>query len=44
VRRDDASAAISALAAAAGIWCIRVHAVAATADAVRVVERWSADG
>lgn len=43
VRRDDASAAISALAAAAGAWCVRVHAVAASADAVRVASRWAQD-
>jgi dihydropteroate synthase len=35
--RDDASAAITALAAAAGAWGVRVHEVAASADAVRVV-------
>ena len=34
--RDDASTALSALAAAAGIWCVRVHAVRPNADAVRV--------
>ncbi len=34
--RDDASQAITALAAAAGAWCVRVHAVRAAADAVRV--------
>lgn len=34
--RDDASAAVSAIAAAAGAWCVRVHSVPATADAVRV--------
>jgi dihydropteroate synthase len=34
--RDDASAAVSALAAAAGVWCVRVHAVRPSADAVRV--------
>ena len=34
--RDDASTALSALAAAAGIWCVRVHAVRPSADAVRV--------
>jgi len=38
---DDASAAVSTLAAAAGAWCVRVHEVAATADAVRVVARWA---
>ena len=35
--RDDASAATSVVAALAGAWCVRVHEVAATADAVRVV-------
>jgi dihydropteroate synthase len=35
--RDDATAAISTLAAAAGVWGVRVHEVAASADAVRVV-------
>jgi len=43
VARDDASAAISALAAAAGVWCVRVHEVASSADAVRVARRWTAD-
>jgi dihydropteroate synthase len=40
--RDDATAAVSALVAAAGAWCVRVHAVAANADAVRVAARWTA--
>jgi dihydropteroate synthase len=40
--RDDATAAVTALSAAAGAWCVRVHAVAANADAVRVVARWAA--
>ncbi|MEQ7125540.1 dihydropteroate synthase [Actinopolymorpha sp. B11F2] len=40
--RDDASAAVSALAAAAGVWCVRVHAVRPTLDAVRVAARWGA--
>ena len=35
--RDDATAATSVVAALAGAWCVRVHEVAATADAVRVV-------
>jgi dihydropteroate synthase len=39
--RDDATVAVSALAAAAGAWCVRVHAVAANADAVRVAARWA---
>jgi dihydropteroate synthase len=34
--RDDASAAVTALAAAAGAWAVRVHEVAASRDAVRV--------
>jgi dihydropteroate synthase len=40
VRRDDASVAVSALAAAAGAWCVRAHVVAPNADAVRVAKRW----
>jgi dihydropteroate synthase len=35
--RDDAGAAVTALAAAAGAWCVRVHRAASSADAVRVV-------
>ncbi len=38
--RDAATAATAALAAAAGAWCVRVHEVRATADAVRVAARW----
>ncbi len=38
--RDDATVAVTALAAAAGAWCVRVHSVAANADAVRVAARW----
>lgn len=34
--RDGATAAISALAAASGAWCVRVHDVPGSADAVRV--------
>ncbi|MEO3785579.1 dihydropteroate synthase [Actinocorallia sp. B10E7] len=33
---DDATLAVSALAAAAGAWCVRVHNVRPNADAVRV--------
>jgi dihydropteroate synthase len=40
--RDDATVATSALAAAAGAWCVRVHAVPANLDAVRVAARWTA--
>ncbi|MBO0610994.1 dihydropteroate synthase [Myceligenerans salitolerans] len=39
--RDDATAAVSALSAAAGAWCVRVHAVRASADAVRVAAAWA---
>src|SRR3954447_8922879 len=39
--RDDATTATSALAAAAGAWCIRTHAVRGTLDAVRVAVRWA---
>jgi dihydropteroate synthase len=35
-QRDAATAAVTALAAAAGAWAVRVHEVAASADAVRV--------
>jgi dihydropteroate synthase len=38
--RDDATAAVSALAAAAGAFCIRAHAVRASLDAVRVAAAW----
>lgn len=41
--RDDASAAISALAAFAGAWCVRVHAAPASLDAVQVAARFGAD-
>nr|WP_146843455.1 dihydropteroate synthase [Cellulomonas composti] len=40
LQRDHATAAISALAAVAGAWCVRVHEVAASADAVRVAAAW----
>jgi dihydropteroate synthase len=36
--RDAATAAISTLAALAGVWCVRVHAVRPSVDAVRVAE------
>lgn len=42
--RDEATVALSALAAVAGAWCVRVHAVAANADAVRVAARWQGAG
>ncbi|WP_394289181.1 dihydropteroate synthase [Microbacterium sp.] len=40
LERDDATQATTALAAAEGAWCVRVHDVRAAADAVRVVARW----
>jgi dihydropteroate synthase len=39
---DDATAAITALVAAAGAWCVRVHHVPANADAVRVAAAYRA--
>jgi dihydropteroate synthase len=39
---DDATAAITALVAAAGAWCVRVHQVPANADAVRVAAAYRA--
>jgi dihydropteroate synthase len=38
--RDAATAALSTLIALAGTWCVRVHEVPATLDAVRVADRW----
>ncbi|NAZ82716.1 dihydropteroate synthase [Kineococcus sp. R8] len=38
--RDDATAAVSALAAAAGAWGVRVHEPRASAAAVRVAAAW----
>lgn len=37
---DDATVSVTALAAAAGAWCVRVHEVPGNADAVRVAEAW----
>lgn len=37
---DDATVATTALAAAAGAWCARVHEVPANVDAVRVAQAW----
>jgi dihydropteroate synthase len=41
---DGATVAVTALAAAAGAWCVRVHEVPANADAVRVVAAWRGAG
>ncbi len=38
--RDDASAATTVLSAVGGAWCVRVHDVARSADAVRVAARF----
>lgn len=40
VGSDDATIAVTALAAAAGAWCVRVHVVPGNLDAVRVAARW----
>jgi dihydropteroate synthase len=42
--RDAATTAVSALAAAAGAWGVRVHNVPANRDAVRVAAAWHAGG
>jgi dihydropteroate synthase len=39
-RSDDATIALTALAVAAGAWCVRVHSVPGNVDAVRVATRW----
>jgi dihydropteroate synthase len=39
-RRDAATVATTALAAAQGAWAVRVHAVRQSADAVRVAAAW----
>jgi dihydropteroate synthase len=41
---DAATVAVTALAAAAGAWCVRVHDVRPNADAVRVGAAWQAGG
>ncbi len=40
-QRDKATDAVSALAAAAGAWCVRVHDVRGTRDAVEVAAAWT---
>jgi len=39
-QRDDATVAVSALSAAAGAWCVRVHDVRGNNDAVLVASAW----
>ncbi|MBB6345749.1 dihydropteroate synthase [Nonomuraea muscovyensis] len=41
---DDATVAVTALAARAGAWCVRVHQVGPNADAVRVAAAWKRAG
>ncbi|MFI1169817.1 dihydropteroate synthase [Streptomyces sp. NPDC020801] len=41
--RDAATTAVSVLAATKGVWCLRVHDVASTLDAVRVTARWGVE-
>ena len=38
--RDRATDAVTAIAAAMGVWAVRVHDVAGSRDAVRVAEAW----
>ncbi|MBI9116240.1 dihydropteroate synthase [Sanguibacter suaedae] len=40
LERDGATAAVSTLAAAAGAWCVRVHDVPGSVDAVHVAQAW----
>lgn len=39
--RDAATAATSALAAAAGVWCVRVHDVGSNLDAIKAATAWT---
>lgn len=41
---DDATLAVTALAAREGAWCVRVHQVRPNADAVRVAAAWKRAG
>ena len=43
-RRDAATDAISALAAGAGVWAVRVHDVSGSRDAVEVAAAWRRGG
>jgi dihydropteroate synthase len=40
--RDDATAAVTALAAVCGVWAVRVHKVRPSVDAARVASAWRA--
>jgi dihydropteroate synthase len=37
---DEATVALTALAAVSGAWCVRVHSVPGNADAVAIAARW----
>lgn len=39
-QNDDATIALTALAAVAGAWCVRVHTVPGNVDAVKIAARW----
>ena len=41
--RDDATTAVSAIAALCGAWCVRVHDVRSSRDAVEVARRWGGE-
>jgi dihydropteroate synthase len=41
--RDSATAVLSAFAAQEGAWCVRVHEVPPSLDAVRVAARWGSE-
>ncbi|GGF45109.1 dihydropteroate synthase [Marmoricola endophyticus] len=40
LEREDANAALTTVAALAGVWAVRVHEAGKALDALRVVERW----
>ncbi|MCC9197451.1 dihydropteroate synthase [Arthrobacter sp. zg-Y820] len=42
LERDDATVAITALAAFSGVWCVRVHNVGPSLDAVKTTAAWKA--
>lgn len=42
--REDATVALTTLAALSGVWGVRVHQVRPSVDAIRVVSRWCAAG
>jgi len=42
--REDATAAVSVMAAERGAWCVRVHDVRRSLDAILVAHRWAGGG